>query len=93
MILLNIIAEPRQQYQYTLHHAKYYEAKIQRNDKNTFANKLNNYSREADIKQKEAFSTFYNDDYILYNFIIDVQLSWLNYNSITMTLKKSDIHL
>lgn len=56
--------------------------------KYTFANKLNNYSREADIKQKEAFNAFYiyiySDLYFIYNFIIDVWLSWLNYNSITM---------
>lgn len=38
---------------------------IEKWQKYTFANKLNNYSREADIKQKEAFSIFYNDLYFI----------------------------
>lgn len=63
---------------------------IEKRQKYTFANKLNNYSREAD-KQKEAFSRYFVVIYILYKFIIDVWLSWLNYNSIIMTLNKLNI--
>lgn len=53
MILLSIIAEPRQQYRYTVHHAKYkyYEAKYIRNKNYTY--KLYDYIGEADIEQKK----------------------------------------
>lgn len=50
---------------YTTTMRNIYEAKIQKRQKYTFANKLNNYSREADIKQKEAFNAFYSDLYFI----------------------------